>query len=100
MKIKNASNTATDKCPNCGDWIDHWQRFSEQKLPPVCPVYGCTETKLEGAHIELVGYVQENQVGYIFIVPLCHTHNMTKDELDTEDIALVHADLKMTCGNH
>ena len=55
---------------SCGSWIKHWKNWTGLKAN-ICAAVGCNETKVEGAHVRLMGSFDNN----LYICPLCHKHN-------------------------
>ncbi|MBN1185700.1 MAG: hypothetical protein JXB49_25690 [Bacteroidales bacterium] len=91
--ITNINGTSSTVCV-CGSWLLHWQKFSKQSLPRYCPVEGCYQTDLVGAHVQR-SYSLERKW---FIIPLCRFHNASKIDLDVDDtIAFVPANKGETC---
>lgn len=95
MKIKNINGTSDNSCI-CGSWLSHWCNFSGQRLPKTCPVKGCQNTDLVGAHVQKGGHSTDQNW---YICPLCKAHNnKTNTELDVlDDIILVSANKSKTC---
>lgn len=89
--VHNKANTANLNC-SCGSWLSHWEAFHQGKSE-FCSFYGCFSTDLEGAHVHLIP--DDNQV---YIIPLCHAHNMTEGDMRFyEDVELVSANKQETC---
>lgn len=92
MKIKNINGTSQTKC-KCGSWLKHWENFSGQTAT-YCPVVGCWNTDLEGAHVQKA----DSSDNKWYILPLCGPHNQSTGELEVSDAyKLVSANKKETC---
>jgi hypothetical protein len=92
-RITNINGTSDTTC-KCGSWINHWKNFSRQKLPTFCPVYGCYQKDLVGAHVQKAYAVEPKW----YIIPLCSRHNEIKTDLDVVDtVAFVSAKKNETC---
>jgi len=92
MAIKDITGTAEATCA-CGAWLDHWAKFSGQRVR-TCPVVGCNKTDLVGAHVQEVESAGYNQ----YIYPLCSGHNLTTGVLVVSDYyQLVSANKRETC---
>ncbi len=91
-KVKNINGTSNNNC-NCGNWISHWKIYSNMH-PEFCSVKSCiAKYNLVGAH------VQKTTDDYNwYIIPLCQTHNMSKDELEVGNVKFVSANVSLTCG--
>jgi hypothetical protein len=93
MKIKNINGTSYTTC-SCGSWLKHWEKFSYQIVTD-CPVVGCYNRDLVGAHVQKADSSDEKW----YIYPLCNEHNQHKGELEVPDVyILVSANKKQTCG--
>ena len=91
MKITNINGTSDTIC-SCGSWLKHWANFSGKSVPYFCPVIGCKNTNLEGAHVQ-----KENNLKW-YICPLCKEHNQSSETLEIpNDFTLVSANKKETC---
>jgi hypothetical protein len=88
-------NGAPDITPcRCGSWLQHWENFSRQNLPYYCPVNGCYQKDLVGAHVQKA----YSLVRRWYIIPLCSRHSESKFNLDVSDtIMFVSADKSETC---
>jgi hypothetical protein len=94
--ITNINGTADTTC-KCGSWLKHWLNFSKQSLPRYCPVDGCYQSDMVGAHVQR-SYSLERKW---FIIPLCTYHNASKIDLDVSDtIVFVPASRKETCEKY
>jgi len=94
VKIQNINGTSDTKC-KCGSWLKHWENFSGQTIPSYCPVSGCLNTDLVGAHVQKGGG-SKDQKWYIY--PLCAAHNQHRGELEVSDLyRLVYANKQETC---
>ncbi len=90
-------NGTTDTTCKCGSWLQHWKNFSVQSLPRYCPVEGCYQKDLVGAHVQLAYSI----VRRWFIIPLCSLHNASKKDLDVSDtVQLVSANKSETCERY
>lgn len=93
MKVKNINGTSDTIC-KCGSWLNHWKKFSGQNTPLTCPVVGCKNTDLVGAHVQLDSYTDNNW----YIYPLCNSHNVRGGTLDVSNsFNLVRANKAETC---
>ena len=93
MLIRNINGTSRTTC-RCGSWLAHWEKFSGQARPAMCPAVGCRGTELEGAHVQKGGG-STDQKWYIY--PLCREHNRYRGELEVVDLPLVSANKAETC---
>lgn len=95
MKIRNINGTSDNTC-KCGNWLDHWKKFSGQSLPSYCPEEKCIQKPEVGAHVQKDSSTDNGW----YIIPLCKTHNGKKGEtLNVSDtVKLVSANVKETCG--
>jgi hypothetical protein len=94
MKIKNINGTSDSTC-RCGSWLKHWERFSRHAAPSYCPVDGCLEKGLLGAHVQKDSATDRNW----YIYPLCDKHNRATGTLNVNDTyKLVSANVSETCG--
>jgi hypothetical protein len=95
MKLRNINGTSGLYC-NCGSWLQHWVNYSGQPAPKYCPVVGCMEPDLLGAHVQKDG--SSDKKWYIY--PLCAKHNACVDSLLVSDAyLLVSANVSETCGD-
>lgn len=78
--IRNVKGTSDSDC-KCGSWLKHWENFSGQRIPPFCPVFGCYEKELVGAHVQLAN--STDQMWYL--IPLCAEHNSAEGILSVSD---------------
>lgn len=89
MIVFNAPNTSGKRC-SCGTWLDHWQKCGRFALPRYCPVIGCVQTELVGAHVMRLATSNDRTV---YIVPICARHNAQAEmPLILLDIPLVPSD--------
>lgn len=96
MRVKNIRGTSEKNC-SCGTWLDHWQRFSYQKVPRNCSIIACFERAEVGAHIKKANSDDHR----IFIVPLCRGCNKITEEFSIrDDVLLVSANISDTCKNY
>lgn len=92
MKIKNINGTAQNIC-SCGSWLEHWKKFSGQKVEFCCEVK-CIKKDLVGAHVQKA----DGNDGNWYILPLCAAHNQSTGELEVSDnYKLVSANKAETC---
>ena len=70
MRVRNVNGTVNHTC-NCGDWLDHWKKFSDQSLPKFCPERGCLEKPELGAQVRK----DDSTDTGLYIVPLCREHH-------------------------
>jgi hypothetical protein len=91
MFYKNVKNTSNDKC-KCESWLAHWERFSGQRANK-CARNNCNERATDGAHVSRFFLNDE-----IYILPLCHKHNLDYNSLIDTEINPVSADISKTCG--
>lgn len=92
MQIKNLVGTSDNKC-KCGSWLNHWENYAK-KPSLFCSVNGCNEMAEVGAHVQTVGFSDQNW----YIVPFCHKHNKTSETFDVGNTTLVFANVSVTCG--
>lgn len=91
--ITNINGTSVKNC-KCGTWLNHWKNFSRQKAPFQCPVFGCLNKELVGAHVQKGNSTDRKW----YIVPLCQEHNQSnKDLFISDQVELVSADKRLTC---
>lgn len=95
MKVKNINGTSDNTC-KCGSWLDHWKKFSDQKVPTYCPETICTQKPEVGAHVQKDGSTDTSW----YIIPLCAKHNGEKGKSLTvsDSVKLVPANVNNTCG--
>ncbi len=95
MKVTNINGVSDPAC-RCGSWLNHWQNFSGQQMPPFCPEASCSSQIASGAHVQ-----KDNPAdrGW-YVVPLCSAHDALKGgALDlTDNVYLVTANVAETCG--
>ena len=94
MKIININGHDEHAC-GCGDWLNHWKKFSGQPLT-YCPVGLCMENDLVGAHVQKDSPDDRNW----YIVPLCREHygKQGGSLLINDRVVLVPANMDTTCG--
>jgi hypothetical protein len=90
--VKNLNGTSNNNC-KCKTWLKHWENVSGKSLPASCREVSCKETTLVGAHVKKVGVNDDSN----YIVPLCQSHNMTKENFYVMDESLVSANKSKTC---
>lgn len=96
MRVKNINGTEDNTC-RCGNWLNHWKKFSGQPVPKICPATNCRESPQVGAHVQKDSNTDRNW----YIVPFCHTHNNMRGAppLDiSDDVKLVPGNVSETCG--
>ena len=95
MRIKNINGTTDNTC-QCESWLTHWKRYSGHSVPSYCPVDGCLEKELVGAHVQKNGSGDSRW----YIYPLCKTHNASKGQsLEVSGSwEFVSANVAETCG--
>ncbi len=95
MKVKNINGTSDNTC-KCGSWLEHWENYSGQSLPPYCTVLTCYEKPEVGAHVQKEGTTDSGW----YIVPMCKAHNgETGKTLQIRDATkLASANVSETCG--
>jgi hypothetical protein len=92
--VKNINGTSGLKC-KCGSWLDHWKKFSGQKVN-YCVEVNCREKEVLGAHVQKSGIYYDDAW---YIVPLCAKHNQATASLQISDaVKLVPANKALTCG--
>lgn len=76
VEVENENGRAHlhPKCSECGPWLDHWQNHTG-RTPLFCTVDGCLNLAEVGAHV----YLPDDK--RVFIVPMCKSHNGSKDSL-------------------
>lgn len=57
-------------------WIDFWQKKTGMTAS-ICHCTTCWQKATDGAHVNVVGFGN-----YWYIVPLCHTHNLSGDSFE------------------
>jgi hypothetical protein len=94
QRLLNINGTEDNPC-SCGSWLNHWVNFSGQEIPYQCPVAGCDNITLIGAHVQK----NDPSDNAWYIIPLCLTHNAYTDFLliDWPGIRLVPANVWETC---
>jgi hypothetical protein len=91
LRIKICNEPIKDSC-SCGSWLEHWEKHS--KRPALfCSEEGCINTNLVGAFVQ-----KTNDDKNRFLLPLCHTHNTSKEELEiTSSTILIPLNKKNPC---
>ena len=87
----NKKGTAERACV-CGTWKQHWINQTKKSWPACCPVQGCTNTPILGAHI-----INPNVSGER-IVPMCNSCNGLGSAFNLNNVTLVSANVSKTCG--
>lgn len=95
MKVKNIDDRSGNTCA-CGNWLDHWKKYSGQGLPRYCMEGKCTQAPEVGT---LVQIDSPGDNGW-YIVPLCKAHHDEKGKLlKISDAAqLIPAGAGLPCG--
>ncbi len=80
----------------CGNWLDHWNKFSGQSAPLLCPMIMCVEKTEVGAHVRK----DDNADKTVYIVPLCTKHGSQAGETVAVNdyLPLVSTNLTETCA--
>ena len=103
---KSGTSKTSPCCPNCGSWIDHWERISGKTVPTPgnCAIQGCTGrtkdgklARIEGCHVTIKGYTDQR----VFIAPICQCCNQKGDGAElvlTKPMTLVWSNVRDTCG--
>ncbi len=84
--VKNLNNTSWKKCPKCGAWKNHWEKFSGKKFNS-CSSKDCDQQATLGAHVIIAGSVNRSH----YIIPLCHKCNKRKGLFDVKSGGFVSA---------
>jgi len=93
MQLKNINGTSQLQC-RCGSWLNHWKNYGGGTIPTYCPVSGCYNKDLVGAHVQKADGWDYNW----YICPLCNEHNKSTVALTVPDATiLVSANKKDTC---
>src|SRR5260221_13412023 len=74
-KVKNINGTSDTVC-KCGSWLEHWKKFSGQKVN-MCIEVKCLKTDLVGAHVQK----DDPDDSSWYIIPLCKSHSKGGGEL-------------------
>ena len=102
---RNGTSKMGPSCPNCGPWIDHWQKISGKSAPNAghCAIKGCTgrtkdgsPAQMEGCHVTIKGCEDKR----IFIVPICQCCNHKPDGAElvlSKSMTLVWGNVQNTC---
>lgn len=75
--VKNINGTGSNASLPAGyaSWIDFWEQQTGKKAD-ACKRIGCfNRQNLDGAHVQVEGHGN-----YWYIVPLCHSDNMKKEQ--------------------
>lgn len=103
---KNGSSKTSKTCPNCGTWIEHWKKLSDQKPPNDgdCAVEKCdgkTEkgllAKIEGCHVTIKDGIDR----CVYIAPLCESCNHCAEGTELKlkrNMLLIKANVSETCS--
>lgn len=95
MKVKNINGIGDKVCP-CGNWLNHWIRFSKAKQAGLCKELTCTEFATEGVLVQKADSSDKEW----YVVPLCDIHcRMTGKEIELLGRPeLVAAKIDKACG--
>lgn len=104
VKNVNGSGSKSPKCPNCGNWIDHWKNISGEK-GETCSIVGCTEKvtdiqRMHGAHTLRPYAKNDDYKNHQYIIPMCPSHNGKRNEemKVKANITFVRANVAESCG--
>jgi hypothetical protein len=94
MKLNIAAPSGTT-C-SCGSWLNHWNKFSGQSAPILCPVLMCVDKTEVGAHVQKDG----NADLASYILPLCKNHSAQAGQSITVNdyLPLVSTNVDETCA--
>lgn len=92
---KNVNGSGNREDDNCGSWLEHWKNITMLgNRAVICASAECNEIATDGSH------VRHPSVPGVWIVPLCHKHNCSSEDLTLKDGAvLVRANLSETCDD-
>jgi hypothetical protein len=91
-KVKNINGTSDKNC-KCGTWLNHWEKFSSQKVN-ICSEKSCNNKDLVGAHVQKADVSDSSW----YIIPLCNSHNKNNGIIETTSgVTLVSANRQQTC---
>ncbi len=105
---RNGTSKRSPQCPNCGPWIDHWHKFSNENVPSAgcCAIKGCTGrtkdghlARIEGCHVTIKGHTDQR----VFIAPICQCCNHEPDGAEmvlARPMTLVWSNVQDTCDQH
>lgn len=95
MKLININGISKPQC-KCGNWLEHWKKFTGMPVPVYCSSKACTRRPTAGTHVQLADSDDEKW----YIVPLCTEHNLrTSGSVEINDwIPLVPAMENEMCG--
>ena|SRR5712664_3416856 len=95
MRVNNINGTSEKSC-FCGNWLNHWKKFSGQATSEYCAAHGCLEEATVGAHVQRDS---SSDRGW-YIIPFCDKHNReTGQTIEIGDtVALASANVSTTCG--
>jgi len=93
MKVRNVKGTAGRACSH-GSWLNHWLALAGERQA-MCSVAGCAEVATDGAHVRLVGSLDQAE----YILPMCRECNESPGELPVKVVKFVAANALTTgCG--
>ena len=103
---REGSAKKSQKCPNCGSWIRHWETLSDNGAPSDgnCAVVDCNGKTKDGKPAEIVGchvMIKDDMDKKVYIAPLCACCNNKADGTElvlSRDVTLVRANVQETCG--
>jgi hypothetical protein len=75
MLVHINEQKSVDPCA-CGTWLEHWQKYSGERLPALCSAMACPCTPAVGAVVRMTGGF--NELSYI--VPLCMEHGAQRGQ--------------------
>lgn len=98
VENSNGSSKRSQRCQNCGTWLDHLVRLSG-KTPGNCSIEGCDKPATDGAHVLRPLARKDEYRNHSYILPMCHSHNMSTDQLIVKPgSTFVWANVSETCG--
>jgi hypothetical protein len=83
--IRNIEDTADDKSPLGGSWIEYWEEKQNKKTDKCCNI-NCDNIATDGSHICINSLALGNNK--IFIIPFCHSCNEKSIDLDIEIVSI------------
>lgn len=98
--VKNCTGSSkkSSTCPNCGNWITHWETLSF-KIAGTCSIKDCKEKATDGAHVLRPNAKCEDYKTHPYILPMCHSHNLSTETLKVKSgSTFVWANVQETCG--
>lgn len=100
VTVKNANGTAGKTCPNCGTWLNHWNKYSSYSAT-TCSIENCDNEAEVGAHVLRPYAKNADYQTRPYIIPMCKTHNGQSSNIEMKtktDVDFVWANVKETCG--